>query len=755
MLLNIGDKLADRYIIEEKIGQGGMSYVYKASDTKLGRVVAVKVLKSEFSADEEFIKKFKNEAKSAAKLSHPNIVTAYDTADEGNLHYIIMELVEGITLKNYIARKGKLSNKETLGIAIQAAEGIEEAHKKGIIHRDIKPQNIIISRDGKVKVADFGIAKAVSGETVNPAVIGSVHYISPEQAKTGIADMRSDLYSLGITMYEMITGKVPFSGDNTVNVVMAHIQEAIVPPKVYSKDIYPALNDIILKATKKNPDERYQTAGDLILDLKRCGREPDGHFVRMYASVDSKKTTKEDNTEEKAFEHLKSTDVKSDTESSYQAFNTDNEADKDIERDFVSNHINRNNLKQKKADTEQDQIKKLIRSGLILAVAVLLLVFVFSIINISGLFRSFSNDETAKSTLAEETSTTEETEESNYNITIYAEDIMPNLIGLTVDAAKEKTADLDIIINDKLTDYSDVYYEGLIIDQSIKPDESVLPGAEVVVTVSLGTKINYALKSIKNKTVDEAVQLLTDAGVVVSSEMERAFSEEVPRDRVIGWQPEGSAIGSASVKEGSVVRLIVSAGSQNELVIMPNLLGMDQEAAKAMLSDSGLQLGEITEVPSASTPKGYVTGQSVPENVELQYGTKIDIVVSSALDPNAQPAPQLNSTQETASNQDNSTGYYYGSIDTVCTVGHAQGPDSASKQVMVGIRLKQRTADGSFEYTVLEEPKPVAFGSKIPVSFRNIKGIEFVEKGDIQVYNAETNEVYNTYTIDFKAKGGL
>ena len=731
MLLNIGDKLADRYIIEEKIGQGGMSYVYKAIDSKLGRVVAVKVLKSEFSADEEFIKKFKNEAKSAAKLSHPNIVTAYDTADEGNLHYIIMELVEGITLKNYIARKGKLSNKETLGIAIQAAEGIEEAHKKGIIHRDIKPQNIIISRDGKVKVADFGIAKAVSGETVNPAVIGSVHYISPEQAKSGTADMRSDLYSLGITMYEMITGRVPFAGDNTVNVVMAHISEAIVPPQVYAKDIYPALNDIILKATKKNPDERYQTAGDLILDLKRCGREPDGHFVRMYASAESKKAIKENENDE--------------------------EEVKEIERNFVSSHNDRNttnNQSNKSTETEQDQIKKLIKSGLVLAVAVLLLVLVFSIINISGLFRSFSNEETGKSTVIEETSTTVQTDESNYNITIYAEDIMPNLIGLTVDAAKAKTADLDIIINDSLTDYSDVYYEGLIIDQSIKPDEGVLPGAEVVVTVSLGTKINYALKAIKGKPLDEAVQILSNAGIVVSNETEHAFSEEIPRDRIIGWQPEEDGTSSSNIKEGSVIKLILSSGSQSDLIIMPNLRGMDLEAAKVMLSDSGLQVGEITEMPSPNTPKGYVIDQSVHENAELAYGTKIDLVISSELNPDAQITLPFNN-QETSQALDSYTGYYYGNIDTVCTVGHAQGPDSASKQVMVAIRLKQRTADGSFEYTVLEEPKPVAFGSKIPVSFRNIKGIEFVDKGDIQVYNAETNEVYNTYTIDFKAKGGL
>ena len=249
-MLNIGDMLDNRYQILSRIGQGGMSYVYRAADTTLGREVAVKVLKEEFAEDAEFVERFKNEARSAAKLSHPNIVAVYDIVDSGELHYIVMELVEGITLKNYIAKKGVLTNKETIGIALQAAEGIAEAHRNGIIHRDIKPQNIIISKDGKIKVADFGIAKSVSGDTLNSqSVIGSAHYIAPEQAKSKQTDLRSDLYSLGISMYEMITGRVPYDGDNTVNIVLAHIQNAMVPPSVYNHDIYPALNDICLLYT--------------------------------------------------------------------------------------------------------------------------------------------------------------------------------------------------------------------------------------------------------------------------------------------------------------------------------------------------------------------------------------------------------------------------------------------------------------------------------------------------------------------------
>ena len=216
MTLRTGMYLQDRYEILEQVGAGGMSVVYKAKCHKLNRLVAIKILKEEFSSDSNFVGKFKMEAQAAARLSHPNIVNVYDVIDEGDLHYIVMELIDGVTLKTYIARKGKLEIKESIGIAIQVAQGIGAAHEQHIIHRDIKPQNMIISRDGKVKVADFGIARGVSTQTMTSAAMGSVHYISPEQARGSYSDARSDIYSLGITMYEMVTGRLPYEGDNTV-----------------------------------------------------------------------------------------------------------------------------------------------------------------------------------------------------------------------------------------------------------------------------------------------------------------------------------------------------------------------------------------------------------------------------------------------------------------------------------------------------------------------------------------------------------
>ena len=256
-MLRKGMFLADRYEILEQIGNGGMSDVYKAKCHKLNRYVAIKVLKPEFSQDISFVSKFRVEAQSAAGLSHPNVVNVYDVGEENGIHYIVMELVEGITLKKYIEKRGKLPYKEAVSIAIQVANGMEAAHKHHIVHRDIKPQNIIISKEGKVKVTDFGIAKAATSSTINSsAAMGSVHYMSPEQARGGYSDERSDIYSFGITLYEMLTGKVPFDGDTTVAVAVQHIQDAIPAPSEIAEDVPLSVDKIVLKCTQKKTERR-------------------------------------------------------------------------------------------------------------------------------------------------------------------------------------------------------------------------------------------------------------------------------------------------------------------------------------------------------------------------------------------------------------------------------------------------------------------------------------------------------------------
>ena len=290
MLLRKGMFIGDRYEVISHIGVGGMADVYKGKDHKLDRYVAIKVLKEEFRGDKSFVAKFRAEAQAAARLAHPNVVNVYDVGDEDGINYIIMELVEGITLKNYIERKGKLTVRETTSIAIQVAMGIEAAHNLNIVHRDIKPQNIIISREGKVKVTDFGIAKVASTRTISSVTMGSVHYTSPEQARGGYSDAKSDIYSLGIVMYEMITGRVPFDGETAVTVAVKHLQEEMVPPHVYAPDIPVSLEEIILKCTQKSQERRYANVAELLKDLKQSLVTPDASFVKMISPDETGKT---------------------------------------------------------------------------------------------------------------------------------------------------------------------------------------------------------------------------------------------------------------------------------------------------------------------------------------------------------------------------------------------------------------------------------------------------------------------------------
>ena len=280
-MIKIGTMIGDRYEVLERIGMGGMSDVYKAKDHKLNRHVAVKVLKQEFSENTNFVSKFRVEAQAAASLMHPNIVNVYDVGEDNGVYYIVMELVDGITLKKYIEKKARLSVREALSIAIQACMGIEAAHNNHIIHRDIKPQNIIISKDGKVKVTDFGIAKAATSNTITSNVMGSVHYTSPEQARGGYSDEKSDIYSMGITLFEMLTGRVPFNGETTVAIAIKHIQEEMPSPREYVPEIPVCVEQIVLKCTQKSPDRRYHSMAALIADLKKALMSPDEDFVQI------------------------------------------------------------------------------------------------------------------------------------------------------------------------------------------------------------------------------------------------------------------------------------------------------------------------------------------------------------------------------------------------------------------------------------------------------------------------------------------
>ena len=753
-MLNIGDILDNRYEIQAKVGQGGMSHVYRARDLKMGRDVAIKVLKEEFSGNAEFVEKFNNEARSAARLTHSNIVAAYDTVDTDDMHYIVMELVEGITLKNYIARKTKLSNKETIGIAIQAAEGIAEAHRKGIIHRDIKPQNIIISKDGKVKVADFGIAKAASGDSMNQDVIGSAHYIAPEQAKTGEADARSDLYSLGITMYEMITGRLPYDGENTVDIVMAHLQNVMVPPAVYNHEIYPALSDIITRATRKDPAERYQSAEELIEDLKHAAMEPEGRFVKLYDTIGSGELGSESGQTKPAADTASTGQGSAEDEVSVTPF-ADGEPGEGGEQGFSLLNILNN---------------RFALAVLTLAVvAVIALAGVIAGKTIVGRQQAAANVTAAAEESTEEAepeSQTESEEEIDYTLSIQGEQLMPDLSGMTVDEARETLAGLQVSMDSSNTAYSDEYEEGTVINQSPVAGEVLVQDANVFVTVSLGPESNQVLSTLKNLTIDDATASLNRVGIGVSTEPRLEFSEDVAENYVIGYEemPTGEAAGSTEgvTEEDDIgrfsryVRLIVSRGKSGDYIVMPQLVGMTQRSAEELIENSGLLVGGRTAVNTADYAPGTVLSQSAAADDFIRKGTPVNLQIS--VDPGSQiaegtvlpPAAQDAYTEAGGSGSSAvlSDEYYYGSIDDVCTIGDASTGPGEAQEVYVAVRLMQRV-DDYVEYTMIDEPRPVSMGSRIPVTYHNIRGAYGVDTGEIQVYNVNTDAVYRTFTISF------
>ena len=462
-MLNPGTYLQDRYEILGRIGSGGMSVVYKAKCHTLDRLVAIKVLKEEFASDENFVSKFKMEAQAAARLSHPNIVNVYDVVDEGDLHYIVMELIEGITLKNYIEKKGFLENKEAIGIAIQVAQGIAAAHEQHIIHRDIKPQNMIISKDGTVKVADFGIARAVSSQTMNATAVGSVHYISPEQARGGYCDERSDIYSFGITLYEMVTGRVPFEGDNTVAVALAHLEEAVTPPSQLNPMVSRGLEEIILKCTQKKPDRRYPSIGDVITDLRHVMVDPDYDIYGSGLETDEENDPsitrpisreelaqiqgrRRSRVEEAAVQEV---EPEEDETEEPEDFSDEDEYEEKSQPEQPTHKKRTVKKKEKDVSTQFERI--IMVMGIVAAILVaVVVIFVFS--RLTGLF--WSKTDQNKET---EVVTSEEPTES-INVSL-ADDqtYMPNVLGLPKDMAEAKLKEYNLVMSVEAEDYSDNY----------------------------------------------------------------------------------------------------------------------------------------------------------------------------------------------------------------------------------------------------------------------------------------------------------
>lgn len=597
-MLREGMFLADRYEIIEQIGTGGMADVYKAKCHKLNRYVAIKVMKSEFSQDKTFVSKFWAEAQSAAGLVNPNVVNVYDVGVENGIYYIVMELVEGITLKKYIEKRGRLPYKEAVSIAIQVANGMDAAHKHNIVHRDIKPQNIIISKEGKVKVTDFGIAKVASSATINTsASMGSVHYISPEQARGGYSDERSDIYSLGITLFEMLTGTVPFDGDSAVSVAVQHIQDSIPLPSQLVEGVPVSVDKIVLKCTQKKTDRRYQSAAELIVDLKKSLVMPDEDFVRMGSAYDSvlKKDEEEYNPDDD--ELL--------TESAGHDLDDDND---DTDDELLENDSD----KDEDIDDERNDKLELVMKCIGIGIAVIILMItIFVVIKLVE-----NGKNTAKNNKTSVEATTVNTANNNSSDMVE----VPKVVGMTKEDAIKALNKLGLGYK-AVTQSSDTVAEDCVISQGNVGGSKVEKNSQIVLTISTGKENKeVTVPNVKGKSEQEAKEAIEAANLVASVDYQ--YSDSVEAGNVIKYSPSGS------VAEGSTVTIHVSRGKKVTNVSVPNVLGMSESLASQTLDSANLKVtvkyetSSKAEYGTVTSQTPYSAGDSVPS------GTTITIYVS-------------------------------------------------------------------------------------------------------------------------------
>lgn len=605
-MIKEGVVLGKRYEILGRIGSGGMADVYKGKDHKLNRYVAIKVLKSDYRSDEVFIKKFLSEAQAAAGLMHQNVVNVYDVGQDRGLYYMVMELVEGITLKDYIQKKGRLSAKETISISIQMVTGLQAAHNHHIIHRDIKPQNIIISKDGKVKVTDFGIARATTAtQTISTSVMGSVHYTSPEQARGNAVDQKSDIYSIGITMYEMITGHVPFDGDSTVSVALKHLQENVKSPAEEVPDIPYSLEMIIMKCTQKNPSFRYPDCASLLMDLKRSLVDPNGNFVVIggMASRDTDRTMVMDTEELRQVQGKSYRDEEYDDDYDDDDYDDDYDDDDD-DYDYDNQKRRRNeskNGKRKKNNVNPDT-KKIMKILMIVSGVVIALLILFLVGNAAGFFKgpglTTNKAETVK---------------------------VPDVRGMTFEEAKAalKKKDLGIKKSPK-EEASNEYEKGEIKSQTPGANEKVKKNSTIFVVISSGEEAEkVVVPDVINKSEAEAEKALQKAGLKVTKG-EAVYDDTIEMGHVISSDPQPGE----EVDEGANVQLIISKGKdpEKEKVEVPGLVGKTKAQAEEALKAAGL-VGSATE-DYVGGEKGKVASQEIAGGEKVKKGTTIKYVVS-------------------------------------------------------------------------------------------------------------------------------
>jgi serine/threonine-protein kinase len=564
----IGKVLGNRYEIMEKIGGGGMALVYKATCRLLNRFVAVKILRAEFTEDEEFVKKFKRESQAAASLSHPNIVGIYDVGMEDNIYYIVMEYIKGQTLKDLIKQKGSIGVDFATNIAIQISSALEHAHKNHIVHRDVKSHNILIKEDNTVKVTDFGIARAVSSSTITNTgnVIGSVHYFSPEQARGGYTDEKSDIYSLGVVMYEMLTGRLPFEGESPIAVALKHIQEEPVKPIDINPRIPKSINDIILKCMDKDVNNRYNSMGEIISDLRQSLVMPNGDFVKRSKFTD-------ENT--RILKPIK-TDI-----GSSEAGTTNKNSFDNSGRQYNAVEEEMPKGEHKKKHTKMTALAVI--GGLILALTVggiiLVLVNFFSVKEI----------------------------------------LVPELTNLTEEQAKQALIDvgLEMEVAERVPN-KDVP-AGQVIMQDPKANQKNKAINPVRVTISEGPR-KVVVPSLIGQSYDK-VDLMLEKEGLVEGEVDQKYSE-YPNGIVI----EQSIVANSQVDEGTIVDYVISIGP--EKFLMPNYIGKSFEQTKTDLIEKDLILGNPTYEPSSVYEKDTIITQSITPGTEVNRKSVVDFTIS-------------------------------------------------------------------------------------------------------------------------------
>ncbi|WP_138493106.1 Stk1 family PASTA domain-containing Ser/Thr kinase [Paenibacillus pinistramenti] len=561
----IGHEIGGRYQILERIGGGGMALVYKAQDLLLNRHVAVKVLRQQFVNDEEFIRRFRREAQSAASLSHPNVVSIYDVGEEGDVHYIVMEYVEGQNLNEIIKERAPLQVDEAVRIAAQICDALDHAHHNQIIHRDIKPHNILIGRNGRVKVTDFGIARAVTSATITQtgSVVGSVHYFSPEHAKGVTAGEKSDLYSLGIVLYQMLTGKLPFLGESPISVALKHLQEDFEEPRRVNPMIPQSVENIIFKSMRKNPGERYSSAKEMLLDLETCLLPERRTEPKLEFGLEDEESTR-------IIPAIKPQQMAA--------------VPGRRSRDYESAPASAEPSKDKEPVAKKPSRKPFIWAAIVLAIILIL----------GGMAWYFKSQ-------------------------LEVPDVkVPNLIGLTQDEAKVKLTELGLAVGNVKQAYNKDYDPDVVYEQSKPEGTEVKEGALIDLTVSIEKPLEKMI-DLSGLTLDEAKQQLVQLGVkdtAISSTEE--YSDSVEEGKIISQEP---ASGSDFDPDSASVHLTVSKGQ--ELVKMPDLTGLDEQSAKSKLDDLGLTM--VTKEESSFTvEKGkvieqwpYESGESVEPGAEV------------------------------------------------------------------------------------------------------------------------------------------